>query len=414
MKSQHTILGKYSSFFLISINVATIAIIHVSLIGYTLCITSSLLGSTFITMICCVILYFIVSVIMKIAVSYDVSTMDIISGYFGKKGIILCAMIIGGSFFGWFIWQLDFCAKFFKYLSIFHIPFLCKISQEQVVLMMGILFTGTALLGEWGLRLISLILVPLLSLSVIGVIVFFPINLCFSKFSFEIGPLSLSTLSLLLSGLAAHALSTPTFYKFSMSVDSAQKSIKVVYLIVLPIICGIGILLGVLSPTQDIFALLEQSKGIWPFAVMAYVLFGTWTVCSLNLHYGADAIAYIFSLRDHTPIVAIASVISLILICFDSQLGMGTSETLGTLVVGILTVVIARASMSNLVLSRDNPQTQEGNYKALLISCCIGIMTRFDLIEMTGVPFFDTSVVAFFLCIYFSRFHRRKTFIRQV
>lgn len=400
--------NRYDSYFLVAVNVATIAILYITQFGYSLCLTSNPLGATLILALCCLILYVVVSALMRLVLLRNVGTMDIVSGHFGPRGAILCAFIIGLSCFGWFMVQLDFCAKFLTYLGPQHVPFLGKFSQKQILTALTILFLGTSLCGKRGLRFVTEALVPLLLLSILGTIVFFPRELCVPKMTFGARPLSLSALSLLLNGLAAHALSTPTFYRFSFSVKNAQNSIRLVYFLILPIVCGMGIALGVLSPTQDIYTLFQRASGIWPLFVAGYVFFGAWTVSAMSVYYGGDFLSFIFSNRYSVPIIAIASTGSYIVLRSGRQAWHMTSETLGVLVVGILSVVLARSTFSKFILGRDTPRVQRDNCRALILAGIVGATTHLNWIDITGVPFFDTAIVAFFLCLYYSRFRYQK------
>lgn len=400
--------GRYDAYFLVTVNIATVAVVHISQFGYSLCLTSNPLGASIIVALCCLILYIVVSALMRIVLLHNVSTMDIVAGYFGPKGAILCAFIIGLSFFGWFMWQLDYCAKFLANLTPIHIPFLGKFSQEHILAVLIFLFAGTALFKREGLRFITVGLVPLLVLSILGTIVFFPRALCVPKMMFGARPLSLSALSLLLNGLAAHALSTPTFYKFSFSVESAQRSIQVIYFIVLPIVCGMGIAMGVLSPNLDIYELFQKDSGIWPFFLVGYVFFGAWTVSALNLYYGVDALSFVIPHRYRSAIIIIAGIGTYLVMRFGRQPWNVTSETLGVLVVGILAVVLARSTFGRFILGRDAPRVQRDNCRALILAGVIGATTHLNWLDITGVPFFDTAIVAFFLCLYYSRFRYQK------
>lgn len=399
---------QYDSYFLIAINIATVAVVHISLYGHTLCLTENPLGAAVITALCCLILYFIVSTLMRLVLTYNVNTIDIISGYFGRKGTVLCATIIGLTFFGWFMWQLDFCARFFTFAIPEHIHELKKLSYDLVLLAFTILFSGTALCGRVGLRAITSVLVPLLVLCIIGAIVFFPSELSTSRLVIKARPLSLPSLSLLLNGLAAHALSTPTFYRFSCSIQSAQKSIKVIYFLVLPIICGMGILLGIFCPNQNPFDLFANSKGMWWFFIAGYVILGAWTVSSMNLYYGADAIASVVPRRFEKAIVIISTIIAYFLLRSWQHEWMAVFEILITCVVGILAIILARSMFSRFILEQDTLQSQRDNCCALLIACFFGATSRINWISITGVPFFDTAIIAFSVCLYFARFHYQR------
>lgn len=406
MKDQRT--GRYDSYFLFAVNASTIAIPYITQFGYSLCLTSNPLGATVILGLCCLILYVVVSALMRLVLLHDVSTMDIVSGYFGSRGATLCALIVGLSCFGWFMVQLDSCSKFLEGLGGQHIPMLATLSQEQIQIGLIILFVGTALFGKWGLRFITGLLVPLLLISIVGFILFFPRTLCVPKLTFGARPLSLSALSLLLNGLAAHALSTPTFYKFSFSVEKAQRSIRIIYFLILPVVCGMGIAMGILSPTEDIYELFMKSSGAWPFFVIAYFFLGAWTVSSMSLYYGGDFISFIFSQKYSTPIIAVAGGGVYFVMRYGRQPWNVTAETLGVLVVGILAVVLARSTFGRFILGRDAPRVQRDNCRALIVAGIVGATTHLHWLDITGVPFFDTAVVAFFLCLYYSRFHYQK------
>lgn len=411
MKSSPIISSTYGELFLISINAAGIAILPVISIGYTLYISVGLLGSIATTSICCITLYLVSASIMKIAINYRVNTMEIAAEYFGKKGEPLCSLIIGAAFCGWFIWQLNSFTYFLKHIAFAHLPFLYNISQMQIGVFCCVLFISLAVSGRIGLHFFSIILVPSLLITSILVVILLFQNIPFnSSHLVHSDGLGLSTLSILLSSFAAHALSTPTFYRFASSPYAASRSLKTVYFGLLPLFCGIGMFIAFLSPYQDIYEIFELTRGVWPVVLILYSFLGCWSVCVLNLYYGADAFAHIFRLKTNTSMIFLMGVICLAIICFDSQFGVQTTSALGTMAIGALTIIMTRAAMSGMSLNRDAHNVQMGNCIALICSNLVAFCAVGGYLEITGIPFFDSMLVAFFICAYFSIFKHPKRF----
>jgi hypothetical protein len=223
-------------------------------------------------------------------------------------------------------------------------------------------------------------------------------------------PISFSTLSILLGSLAALVMTTPTFFKEASSVEVAKSSLRVTYLIVLPFFYALGMFLSIFSPQQDISNIALLPTGLGPFIITAYVLTGSWNVCSLNLYYGADIISQVISVKDKGPIVFFLGTLGVLFFGLKSQFvaDFETAEFLGGIVVGILVIVLVRINAKKFSLEREVPQQQLGNYMALLISYIVGVLVWFKVIKITGVPFFDVALAALLSCLYFSSFPDRK------
>lgn len=405
MARKQVVSSKFGEFFLLSINAAGVAILPVLTIGYTLYIAAGLWGSIAVITASCIILYFVSASIMRIALQYHVSTIEIAIEYFGKRGAPLCATVIGAAFCGWFIWQLNFAVDFIKYVAFVHIPFISNFSALQIAFFFGVVFLLLTASGKFGIRFFAVVLVPILVITAIitSVLLLRYVSQLHSLHlrSYRV---SLSTLSILLNSFAAHTLSTPTFYRFASSPQAALRSLKIVYFFLLPLFCCIGGIIGSLSPYENIFELFESARGIWPIVLIIYSFLGCWAACTFNLYYGADAFSYLFGLEDTTPVVIFMWVACMGIIAFDTQFGMPTTNILGTMAIGTLTIIMTRAAISGMSLNRDSPTIQNGNCIALICSNIAALCTSSGYIEITGIPFFDAMLVAFFVCAYFSIF----------
>ncbi len=87
---------------------------------------------------------------------------------------------------------------------------------------------------------------------------------------------------------------------------------------------------------------------------------------------------------------------------------MGPSELFQVMIAVIVVIVVVRASFSNLAFGRDEKYVQKANCQAMMWASAVGLIAQMGWIEVTGVPSFDAALVAFGLCIYFSRSRRKK------
>lgn len=278
--------------------------------------------------------------------------------------------------------------------------FLHDISYNKVLNIFYIIFWLIALKGEKGIRFLSFLVVPLLIVLILSLVMLFPIHNKVFQFS-ELKVFNLSALAMFVNSFSTIILTTSTLYCFSSSLRGASKSIKLTYIFAIPFMSGLGIALGSMVPTQDLFDVFKQATGIWPALFAAYIFLGGLGMCVFNLHCGTDAVAYAFSLRSHTPVLVLMGFLGLFVMGRTSLGRVGPSELFQVMIAVIVAIVVVRASFSNLAFGRDQKYVQKANCQAMMWASAVGLIAQMGWIEVTGVPSFDAALVAFGLCIYF-------------
>lgn len=396
--SQHHGVG-----FVAGVNAISGLILPSILVGYSLCRTAGFWNAVAVISLGSFVLYRIALMMINVAVTSELGTMDIIEGYLGKPGEKLCAFVIAGSQFGWFLWQITFCSQFCSQLAIMK-----GIPPAAVTVTLYLMFWGIALQGEKSIKFIGIVVVPLLIILIVCLVIFFPD--CESTFHFgpKIKSFNISSLSLFVNSFSTLMLTTATLFKFSGSAVDARKSVMAVHLFAIPITCGLGVTLGAMSPTIDLFQVFSSSTGNWPALFLAYVLLGGLAICIFDLHYGSDAIAHAFSLRSHIPVLILMGICGSFVVGRTRLGRIGPSELFQVVIAVIVAIVAVRASFSNLAFGRDEKYIQKANFRAMMWASAVGLIAQMGWIEVTGVPSFDAALVAFGLCIYFSRSRRKK------
>lgn len=95
-----------------STNAIPALVAPVIFVGYSLCLSVGFWSAVVVVAVGSFVLYKIALMIAGISVGNGLGTMDVIGGYFGEAGEKFCSFVIGGSYFGWFLWQLAFCTHF--------------------------------------------------------------------------------------------------------------------------------------------------------------------------------------------------------------------------------------------------------------------------------------------------------------
>jgi hypothetical protein len=386
------ITGRKSSYFLVAVNMAALATIQVPLMGCSLYKSSGAIGAISLSVLCCLVLYFSAYCLAKQAIHRNVGTMKLLELFFGRKGAFLCALASGLAFFSWFVWQLHFCASTLRYFFSNGGAF-PDIQLGMLGFFLGVFIFCVAFLQyHLSLQITIFILVPSLLLSLGAFFSFFPaegisrsINLTFTTFSFY-------SFSTSLSSLSAHILITPTFFRFAFSLDKAKRSLQLIYLLLLPLFFFVGIAIGIFSPQQDAFGLV-QAAGAWRVWAAIYIVLGTLTVCFLNIYYGADSIAHAFHLQENSHVIFLTAIGTLSCFLFWNHLAISV-ETLGVFIVSIVFILL-----NNLILDKNDftPPSNKAqliNYYSLILCYCVGFLEAFDFIRFSGSPFLDMAVVA--------------------
>lgn len=358
-------------------------------------------GGLLITACSFALLYFIAFSIVRISILYKMDTMEMILCYFGARGAMMCSLIIATAFFSWMMWQLRFLLSFFKNILPNEFQFITWEAQSVIIVVALLFFVLIGNLRGLFLKIVPKLLFPMTVISLISVVIFFPTDILQPQKLLSTSSFTFSAIFSLLGSVATTCLGIPTFYKFSSSVDVGIKSLKLVCLVFLPLFMLVGIVLGIFSPTLDVFDLFKTDSGKWIACLSLYATLGCLSACIANLHYCVEAVSYIFGLKNSPQIILLVTLAILLVMFSDMQFLTINSTYISNIVIGLITVIVARIYVDKMNLNINNKFTQRHNCYALAFSNFVSFLSVQGYVEITSSPFFDSILSALFMLMYF-------------
>ncbi|MDR1907531.1 MAG: hypothetical protein LBQ43_01575 [Holosporales bacterium] len=401
--------------YLSGISIASYAAADILFLGYSVYTASGVIGSVIVFAICCSALYAALISLIRTSLSANLSSLDMVNHYFGKQGARFCAAALALTFLGWFLWQLNFCVMFIKHHAALRIAFFKTLSDEKIGVFLGLLCCAIACTEKTGLRLVAFCFVPVLLILLVSLFCF--LSPVFPEHAHPLSTIDFSTLSILFGGFAALVMYSPTFFKSAGSVDIARRSLKLTYLVILPFFYVSGVLFGVLSPSNNVLSIARMPSGVGPFVLLAFVIVCGLNICSTNLFYGADVVAQVTSPKSRMPMVFLLSSVGILFYSLmNSKLKTGSAgiEFLGSLVVGMLSIILTKTVANNFRMKDESLEQQRGNYLALLISYAVGLFVWTGVFKITGVQFFDIALTSFIMCLYFMGFPPKLKILNRI
>jgi hypothetical protein len=321
--------------------------------------------------------------------------------YFGRQGARLCAVVLALMFLGWFLWQLGFLVHFIKNYATTRIPILDIFSDEKIGVSVGLLCCAFACTEKVGLRIISIVFVPILLFLLLCMFFFIPFD--FKTPVVKLSTVDFSALSILCSSLVTLIMFSPTFFQTASSIDVVKRSIKFTYLFLLPFFYISGVIFGIYSPSNNILNLAMLPHGIGPFILILYISVCVLNIGSTDLLYGADVVQQVTSSKTKMPVIFLLSSIGVLffgLVNSSVDEGLRYVEALGSIVGGMLAIVLTKIIAGNYQILPENLMQQHGNYFALLTAYCVGLLVLCGMFKLTGVPFFDVALTAVIVTLY--------------
>jgi hypothetical protein len=384
-------------------------------LGYSVYLESGLFGAIIVFIISCSTLYATSLALLRASIPNHFTSLDVVYHYFGRQGARLCAIVLTLMFLGWFLWQLGFLVHFIKHYAIIRMPILDIFSTEKIGVAVGLLCCAFACTERVGLRVISIVFVPTLLLLLCFLFFFIPFD--FKTPVAKLSTIDFSALSILCSSVVTLIMFSPTFFRTASSIEVVKRSIKFTYLVLLPFFYISGVIFGIYSPSHDILKLAMVPYGIGPFILILYASICVLNIGATDLLYGADIVQQITSSKSKMPVIFLLSSIGIL---FFGLVNSGINEdvryieALGSLVVGILAIVLTKIISSNYQLLQEDRGQQHENYFALITAYCVGLLVLCGVFKITGVPFFDVALAAVIVTMYNMKRPERLKFLSYI
>lgn len=221
----------------------------------------------------------------ELSLSEKKTTAEHAEKYFGKlgmKGFSLALLISMG---GWFAIQLKALTDLFPLSPLF----------------LGGLITLSTLKGIKALELISLITSPLLA-------IFLVCPLFKLEGDVPLLDLNYNGVSLVMAAASLAVLDLPTFFRFAKSKNSARVASFFLFVILLPLVEGIGAILSAYHPKQDLIQMLGGG-----LSVSLFILIAGWTTNNMNLYSAAINLKNLVPSLKESHSILIVGVISSLL-----------------------------------------------------------------------------------------------------
>jgi len=331
------------------------------------------------------ILWFCALFIGKLSVHYKQSTLELARTLLGPKGAFIGALALLVPMIGWFSITLSFVSQCIITL----IPTLPLLISNALVTLMLILIIFKGLKGVGILSSLSL---PLLLIAT--VVALYKIACCgILQSTQENSSVFTATATVIAIAIGA-VVDLPTYYRFAPSNRIAQISLALVFLVGLPLIEGLGILIGAFLPGKNLVevftSITSNGGGLLPSLMMIFLAFKGFATNSANLYSAATSLKGLFSSLSFKRAIVIAGAIG-----FTLSL-LPLIENLETV---LLTLAITTSSLGALFLTAG--MGIHLSTKTVLISwgtgVTVGIATFFSLFTISGESLCDSFFVTMLL-----------------
>lgn len=320
----------------------------------------------------------------KLSTQYKQSTLDLARTLFGQKGAFIGALALLIPMIGWFSITLSFISQCFTNI----IPSLPVILSNIIISVLLIVIISS---GLKNVGILSSISIPLLLIA-IAIALYKIIYFGFLQSTQTNSSVFSATATVIAIAIAA-VVDLPTYYRFAASNKSAQISLAFVFLIGLPLVEGLGVLIGAFLPGKNLVEVFTNNHaGLFSNIMMLFLAFKGFATNSTNLYSAANSLKGLFPKLNLKNATIIAGVLGSFLSFFPlienlekvlSILAITTSS-LGAL---FFTASVGLSFSTNMVLISS------------LSGITLGILTLFSSFTISGEPlcdsFFATMLIAF-------------------
>lgn len=350
--------------------------------GWLEAIFSILLGNLF--------LIFIGILFSLISTRLRQTTPEHAAYYFGNRGNTAFALLMMTAMMLWFGIQLDTIHMSLQELTQTSLP------SYLIHLGMGCLIALATLKGIKALKWVSNLIGPLLFITLL-IALFWPRSTSMPPAP----PLSLNWLkgaSRIIGGNIAGAIDIPTYFRHARSEKDGKICIVLLFGLLVPIIQFAGVYLSSLSPDTNILQILQPGLGsLWMIWICSFVLLSGLSINNLNLY---STIASSFSLPMRLTFgqrSVLFGLLGTLIACLHPLDNIEFFLDLIAIFIGGMGAVIS----ANFIFDQGNGQFP---YSLLswFIGCSVGIISSLFPNLLTGVPIFETFVVALLLQISFN------------
>lgn len=338
------------------------------------------------------------------------STMDIIEKCFGWQGAVICAFVICGACMSWLQWQIRFCAQVLSSSGVLGALFTQFLASRQLFMVVSFLFLLPSFFGENRDFFMNRIVIPLLCMSFLITHLLFPYTFSGQRQFMMNRGIDISEISAFLNTWLLHSLSIPALCSSSRLIRQSRKNISILFLIILPSVCSVGIIQGLSLPNESIVDIFPQKLGVWHVSFLIYIICGGLAICYINVFYCTDILANLFDIRSRTQLALLLGGITYVFVGTASEIksSFGPAELFNIMTV-IIVVIISIRSTTKIHISQDDPLLQQKNCYSLIVATFVGLLTQTGCVSMTGVPSFDAGLTAFALSAYYSRARNRRS-----
>ncbi len=318
----------------------------------------------------------------KMALENRKTTMENAKEYFGPLGGALFACVMAISMTGWFAIQLNLITL--SVLKIFNTA-----GEGGLFLLVnsliGAMITATAMKGMRSLSLLSDLSAPLL----VG-------TLGYAVFSRQGGGLDLSlafnasAVSLVIAVAIGVVVDLPTYFRHAKSAKDAYLSITLLFILIIPLIEGAGVLLSARFLHGDIIEVLKGDGGtFYTLWIALFLILAGWTTNATNLFSSVASLKAVVPRLSEGSSALIAGGAGSLLGCLDALRHfekilelMGVAVTAMGAVV-MIRYITGRKQASFLI-----------NFFSWGAGATVGIFTLFGLGNLTSIPQFDAFLMA--------------------
>lgn len=218
----------------------------------------------------------------RLSTTFGLSTLNLAQKLFGTQGRIIGSLALLIPMVGWFAVMNHFVGASLCTL----VP---GIPCSFCYLFAAFLLIGIVDGGIKGVALLSSLSLPLLIAATVGVL--YRVLCCgFFQHISGTGDAFSAVMTVMAIALAA-VVDLPTYYRFARSSTSAQLSLAFVFLVGLPLIEGLGVLIGAFLPGKTLIDVFGAPEGeIFSQVLMALLAFKGLATNSANLYSAAVSI----------------------------------------------------------------------------------------------------------------------------
>lgn len=310
------------------------------------------------------------------------TTVEHAKEYFGAVGSSFFSVIIGLCMLGWFVIQMTFMHTSLKELL--------PISNSMAVTLLLLLGCAITIATSYGVK--ALDRVARLSICIFSSCLIY--NLVYGSHKLPLNQgfaLSGSGISLVIATTIAFTIDIPTYYRFATTKKDGFISLSILFLLWIPLIQGIGILIG--SGQGNLITILAANSSLlvklW---LMLGIALTIWTTNNMNLYSSAIAIQQSMPFLSFKQWCFILGFTVTILACFvsldDYQVileGMG-----------IMLASMSACIMTNFLLKHKANSAIAANIFCWFVGSALGILSLMKVISITSSAVVDAWLISAF------------------